>query len=393
MAEEPFPRTIHEVPYLRLFPWLRLFRAPGMAADPKKLMLAAIGLLLMYAGWETLDRVFPASSGLTPEVFEPREGIGPSNFRSIPWWLTEPARLITAPFFAVLDPPTPAEPGMWLHAVLAALWTVAVWGLIGGAIARAAVVGLARGERLSVREALRFSCRKAVPLIGTPLIPLLGIGFLAVFLAAFGLLYRTSWGPVVAGVLAFLPLIGGLVLTLIVIGLGFGWPLMQASVAAEAEDGFDAMSCAFAYIRQRPWHLAFHAGLAFAIGSVGLVFVDLFARLVVHLAVWSLSLGGPRDLIFGLYHGEDVTAAPGAIAAHGFWLGVVGLFVRAWIYSAFWTFAAMIYLLLRHEVDGTPLDKIAQEPRPSLFGESPGAAALASAHAQPVRDAGEVAGA
>ena len=394
MAEEPSARTIHEIPYLRLFPWLRLFRVPGIAADPKKLMLAALGLLLMFAGWETLDRVFPASSGLTPEVFEPREGIGPSNFRTIPWWLTEPARLITAPFFALLDPPTPADPGTWPHGILAALWTVAVWGLIGGAIARVAAVGMAKGERLTVREALRFSVRKAVPLIGTPLIPLLGIGVISVFIAVFGLLYRTSWGPVVAGVLAFLPLIGGLVLTLIVIGLGFGWPLMQASVAVEDEDGFDAMSCAYAYIRQRPWHLAFYAGLAFAIGSVGLVFVDLFARLVVHMAAWSLSLGGPKDLIFGLYHGDDdVTTAPAAIAAHNAWLGVVALLVRAWIYSAFWTFATMIYLLLRREVDGTPLDQIAYQPRPSLFAPAASTpeSASASAHREPVREAGEVA--
>ncbi len=386
MAEEVAPRTIHEIPYLRLFPWLRLFRAPGVAADPKKLMLAAMGLLMMFAGWEALDRIFPESSGLTPEVFEVREAIGPSTLLSIPWWLTEPARLITAPFFALLGSPTPAERGAWPHAILAALWTVAVWGMIGGAIARVVAVGQAAGERLTVREALRFSFRKAVPLIGTPLIPVVGIILVSVFLAMFGLLYRTGWGTVAAGVLGFLPLIGGLLLTLIVIGLAFGWPLMQASVAVEAEDGFDAMSCAYAYTRQRPWHLAFYAALAFVIGSVGLVFVDMFARLVVHLTVWSLSLGGPRDLVSGLYHGEGVTASSSAIATHHFWRNVVGLLVRAWIYSIFWTFATMIYLLLRRDVDGTPLDRIAYEGRPSLLNQAASAIVVA-AH----EDAGEVA--
>jgi hypothetical protein len=390
MAEEPSIQSIHEIPYLRLFPWLRLFRAPGIAADPKKLMLASLGLLLMFAGWDLLDRVFPKSSGVTPEVFETREAIGLSNWRSIPWSLTEPARRITAPFFAVFDPPTPADPTLWPHAILAALWTVVVWGLIGGAIARVAVVGLAKGERVSVREALRFSLRKAVPLIGTPLIPVMGIVFVSVFLAVFGLLYRTSWGAIVAGGLAFLPLIGGLLLALIVVLLGFGWPLMQASVATEVEDGFDAMSCAYAYVRQRPWHLAFYAGLAVAIGSIGLIFVDLFARLVVHLTVWSLSLGGPRQVISSLFHGNDGEFAPAAVVPHRFWLSVVGLLVRGWIYSVFWTFATMIYLLLRREVDGTPFGKVSYEGRRSLLAQA--AAAPVSplnvpSHPRTIRDA------
>ena len=43
-----------------------------------------------------------------------------------------------------------------------------------------------------------------------------------------------------------------------------------------------------------------------------------------------------------------------AAGAHGFWLGAVRLLAHAWIYSYFWSAAALLYLWLRHEVDGTP---------------------------------------
>jgi hypothetical protein len=374
MADESTTASIHEISYLRLFPWLRLFRCPAVAADPKALMLAALGLLLLAGGWELLDRVFPESSGLTPEVFEAREVIGPENLRSVPWWLTEPLRLVTAPFFAAFNPPS--DRWAFPHAALAALWSLVVWGLIGGAIARVAVVRLVRGERVGLREAVGFAARKAVPLIGTPLIPLFGVALVTSLVAVFGLLYRLPdpFGATVAGVLAFLPLIGGLMLTLILIGLMVGWPLMQASIAAEAEDGFDAMSRIYAYVHQRPWHYGAYAVLAFAIGCVGLVFVDVFARLVVHLAGWSLSFGGPGTTVWAFFGRGGPDAPPPDLGSHRFWLGCVALLVRAWVFSAFWTASTVIYLLLRRDVDGTPWSTIAYESKPSvLTGTADGA--------------------
>lgn len=359
MADDPNTTPLFEVSWLRLFPWLRLFRAPGAAADPKKLFLAAIGLLLMSGGWQVLDRAFPASSGITPDVFEARELIGPDTLLSIPWWMIEPARLIMAPFFAAMDEPSDLGGGAFVHAVLAAFWSVLVWGLIGGAISRVAVVGLVQGERVGVRNALRFAVRKAVPLVGAPLIPVLGIVMITTLLAGFGLLYRLPGGSVVAGVLALLPLIGGLLLTLMVIGLAVGWPMMPASVACQAEDGFDALSRSYAYLRQRPWNLLGYGALAFLIGAAGLIFVDVFARLVVHLSAWGLSFGAPSKLVSALYHGAEPDVSPTVLQTHSFWIGIVAILVRSWIYSFFWTSASLIYLLLRKDVDGTPLTKIA----------------------------------
>ena len=112
----------------------------------------------------------------------------------------------------------------------------------------------------------------------------------------FGLLYRVpgAIGVRIAGALAFLPLLGGLLMTLIVIGLALGWPLMPVIVAAEGEDGFDALSRSYSYVNQRRWRYAFLIGLAWLIGCAGLLFVDLFARIVVQLTHWALPFARPR---------------------------------------------------------------------------------------------------
>ena len=97
-------------------------------------------------------------------------------------------RYLVGPFLAIF-----ALGNGWrafFHALLAAVWGAVVWGIFGGAIARIAVVGAARTERIGIGEALRFVRRKWLALVGTPLCPLLGVAFFTAFCAAFGLLYR-----------------------------------------------------------------------------------------------------------------------------------------------------------------------------------------------------------
>jgi hypothetical protein len=269
------------------------------------------------------------------------------------------------------------------HSLLSALWGVLVWGVFGGAIARIAVVQVARAERVGIGEALRFAGQKWLPLVGTPLSPLLGIMFFTALCAGFGLLYRLpgSLGAILAGTFAIFPLLAGLVMSIVLISLALGWPLMAATIAAEGEDGFDALSRSFAYVNQRPLRYAAYIALVWALGILGLVVVDLFARTTVHMAQWALSFGAPDDLLAALYQGrtDGVRAAPAGGAAHSFWLSVVELVAHSWIYSYFWTAATIIYLVLRQDVDGTPWHVIAAPERrafefstPEATGESPG---------------------
>jgi hypothetical protein len=347
----------------RLFPWLRLVPAVTASLDPKRLLLAALGLILLQLGWAGLDRLLPRTRASTPVPITrqlPTEHTDVlDDIRSAPWRLTEPVRALVEPFLGVFS----ARSRGWtfLHRLLAALWGVVVWSLLGGAIARIAVVQAARGERIGLPEALRFAIRKAVPLLSAPLSPLVGVAFFAVLVALFGLLYRIpTLGPVIAGALAFLPLLAGLTMALILFGLAVGWPLMPASVAAETEDGFDSLSRAFAYVHQRPVPYAAYLALAWVLGTAGLVVVDLFAGMVGGLTEWGLSFSAPGNLLstlFGALPGAGPTSTAGRL--HTFWLSLVSLLAHAWIFSYFWTVVTRIYLLLRRDVDGTSWDDVA----------------------------------
>jgi hypothetical protein len=370
------PSRLDENTLERLFSWVRLFRGVGAAIDAKKLILAALGLLVFGAGSAGLDRVFAPDASPSPwrvaaPAFPPDLR---TDLNTAPWRLTEPVRVLVGPFAALFT--LSSGPRAFLHALLAAVWGASVWGLCGGAIARIAAVQVARGEHVSLGEAARFARRNWVPLIGSPLCPLLGIAFFAVLCAALGLLYRVPLvGPTIAGVLAVVPLLAGLVMTIILVSLAAGWPLMHATVAAEAEDGFDALSRSFAYVNQRPIRYAGCLALAWALGIVGLTVVDLFARTTVYMAHWALGLAAPATLLDGLFEGEAASLPPAARATHAFWLAVVALLAHAWIYSYFWTAAVTIYLILRRDVDGTPWHAVAPaERRGPAFDLEPAAA-------------------
>jgi hypothetical protein len=393
MDEEPSRVELDETHLERLLAWGRLCRGVGVASDAKKLILAVLGLVLFDLGRNGLDHLF-GTTGLRSVAPDPswlasagKPGYPPiwaslqAEVLSAPWRLTEPIRFLAGPFVAIF-----ALGNDWrtlAHALVAAAWGTAVWGLFGGAIARIAVVQVARTERIGIVQAVRFAARRWLSLSGTPFCPMIGIAFFTVLCALFGLLYRLP-GPVgqtLAGILAVFPLVAGLVMTIILISLAAGWPLMLATVASEAEDGFDALSRSFAYVNQRPGRYAAATALAWGLGILGLMIVELFARTTIHMAHWAISFGAPGELLDTLLAGGT---ASGAAQAHTFWLSAVALVAHGWIYSYFWTSAVIVYLLLRQDVDGTPWHAIALPERPAFEFEpepSPQAAGGAGPHA------------
>jgi hypothetical protein len=334
--------------------------------DPRKLLISAFGLIALWLGWSALDATMPASAAVTPELFEPA---GPATVgRGGPdeLWdrttglsrrMAQPARLLIGPLFALLDPAS--RWGVMLHALLAVVWLLAVWGICGGAIARIAVIQVAKLRQPGLGEALGFALKSAGPLMIAPLCPLLGIAFCAAMAMVFGLLYRLMVvGPALAGILLFLPLAGGLVMTLLVAGQVAGWPLMQAALATGATGALDALSRTFSYLNQRLGTFAAALALAWLAGIVGLLFVDLFAEGLIQLTHWSLSFSAPGALLAAMFSQSDPPGGTVAAAAHRFWLGAVRLLAQGWIFSFFWSASAVLYLWLRHEVDGTPWSEI-----------------------------------
>jgi hypothetical protein len=365
------PRTLR-----RLFPGLRLAGAVRLAFDFRKLVIAAVGLGLLQLGWLIVDRLSPGSVAVVPAVFAAAET--PAQDGPVTWsWdqfvrlngrLSEPLRALVSPLAAFLDPRSSWR--TMLRALVSLVWLIVVWGILGGAIVRIAIIQVAQMRQTGVADALRFSLRSAGPLILAPSCPLLALVFCAAIVAAFGLLYRVPLvGPALSGVLFILPLAAGLVMTLLVAGLIVGWPLMQAAVAAGAEDALDALSRTFSYLNQRIISFAAAGVLVWFLGLIGLFLVDLLVGGVIRLTRWSLGLAAPAAYMAALFDGSDASAGAVAAVCHAFWLGLVRLVAHGWIYSFYWTAAALVYLWLRHEVDGTPWEET----------EPPGAAARAAA--------------
>jgi hypothetical protein len=342
-AIEPTAPSAHR-PYFEYRP---LLQAPRIASDSRKLILAGVGLIVFYTGWFAVDAILGAplratSPGLPAAGFDALPLVPTSLFEG-DWRLSDPYRTIMAPFVALFT----RGVGLagWFRSALVALWAAAIWGIVGGAIARIAVVQAAVDQKIGLGTALRFAVGKAGSLIGAPLIPMVAVAILAVGSAVFGLIERipAGVGGVVAAVLGFVPLLLGLVMALVLVGLALGWPLMHATIAAENEDAPDALSRSYSYVNQRLGRYAAHVVVALAIGSLGLMAVFGFAQVVVGLADWGVALGAPSLDSLG------ETARSG----HLFWERVVGLAVLAWAYSYFWSAASIIYLILRRDVDGT----------------------------------------
>jgi len=344
-----------------------LVRAIGLAGDARKLILGVAGLALLLAGWGVIDAAFgvdPREVGQIDPAATIRLFDGPTNPRwtDAAWLVSEPARTVVGPFFAVFSRGVGVRP--WFLAVLMGIWALVVWGIIGGAIARIAVVRLTVGGGVGIGSAIRFALRRALALIGAPMTPFLAVALIALGCGGFGLLYRipAGIGALIAGVFGFIPLIGGLVMALILIGLALGWPLMHATVATEGEDVADALSRSYSYVNQRLIRYLAHVGAAWLLGVVGLVVAVVFARVVLGLADWSVSLGAPAR----------PTTTPFADTMREFWTAVVGWLVHAYLYSYFWSAASAIYLTLRQDVDGTdPHDVYLPEQAADTFAGGP----------------------
>ncbi len=339
-------------------PWWLVARGVAIASDARCVILAALGLAALRSGWAALAGAMGRVPWLGAMAAADMPGLDAVShpgtlFASV-------ARSVTGlftPFLALFGADLPA----WdrLEAALACLWLVLVWGLFGTAIARVAVVRAARGERVGLVAALRFSLTRIGATIAAPLAPILVAILIGLLGAAVGLLDRLpgSLGRSAATILAFVPLVVGLLDAVILLGLALAWPLMIATVAAEGEDFFDAISRSYSYVNQRTARYAALLLLGLVVGAIGLTVVAVFVITALGLADWSASLGAPRDGGFRFLDPSSVDRA-GLPSVALFWSGAVEFLAAGWIYSYFWTASAINYLLLRLDVDGADLHEV-----------------------------------
>ncbi len=341
--------------------------------------------------------------------------------RLVPWerghfaeWLTtEQAPVLLEPLIKMLRPViyffSPRAGALSrFYFLLAMLATVAIWGIIGGAITRIAAVQVARQEKIGAREALTFTFKRYLSLTSAPIFPLILVAVVVVAMILFGILMLVPiLGEVVGGLLWFLMLAAGLGMIVILIGL-VGWPLMAATISAEGTDSWEAVSRSYSYVFGAPWHYIFYSIIALAYGAVLIFFVGFVGSATVYFAKWGVNRIQPqsrdvsylfvwaptsfewRDLLLMGYkvEGEDVWKNGRPTDAYAklmndkpvtneenkwqqmkgynyvgtfivsVWLYLFFLMILGFGYSYFWSASTIIYLLMRRKVDDTEMDEV-----------------------------------
>lgn len=270
------------------------------------------------------------------------------------------------------------------------VYLLVVWAVFGGAIARIAAVHVARDEKISFRQALSFSTSKFLSFVSAPIIPLLIIVVVGLVIAAGALLFNIPFiGPIVGGLLFFLALAAGFIITLVLIGLVGGFNLMYPTIAVEGSDSFDAISRSFSYLYARPWRLAFYTIVAFIYGAITYVFVRFFIKLMLSLthefagwgvfadadnarSLWPTLWPDPLTASRLSYQVDWLTLGPGEAAGAfllAFWVYLTIATLGAFAISFYISASTIIYVLMRHEVDATELDDVYLEQTDEEFAD------------------------
>jgi hypothetical protein len=425
MTQQRF--DIHHMDLREVFPWTHLFRGLRIALELKKIVLGAVGAVLMALGWWGIGFFFlPESRVTAPEIPASADAAAVRNHeqesalarfttiegvRRFPWEKTDGPDVYRSPlnggwtergvptsFFLVLEPirrlVLPVElifrsRGTAGAGILLAVWTLLVWGLFGGAITRIAAVQVAREGRVGPWEALRFAGSRYFNYVGAPVLPFIGVVLIVTLCLIAGFLTRIPGLDVAMGFLWFLTLAAGFVMAVAMLGLALGWPLMYSAISAEATESFDALSRSYSYVLGRPFQYFFYAAVAILYGGLLTAAATSLAYVLVHLSQYAASWGGDESQLRLLYAyapqaggwreafgpaagGEGPTGTTRITAMLiGFWTHLVLVGLVGFAYSYFWSASTIVYFLLRRDVDETELEEVyvdeeEEEPFPTV---------------------------
>ena len=304
----------------------------------------------------------------------------------------------------------------WLYAIAFLAVALAIWALFGGAMHRMSALHFARDEKISMTQALKFSLSKFFSFYFAPLIPLAIVLVIGLFMMLGGFVMSAPVGDLVMSLLFPLALLGGLLVSFLLIGLAAGGGLMYPTIAVESSDSFDAISRSFSYVFGKPWRAAFYGLVALIYGVICYLFVRLFAFLILsatHGFVGAGVLGGGETLSPAADKLDVMWPAPAfdnllpawqweamsgleAFSSGILWVMVmpVALLVLAFLLSYCSSASTVIYFLLRQKVDATDLDDVyVEEPgeeelpigEPAAEDESPAEEGEAPAEEEPAK--------
>jgi hypothetical protein len=365
------------VVWSEIFPWLIIFRTFRIAISFRMLIFGAVGMMAMLFGSYAIRWCFSgetAAENRSAAAFA--EEIQETDWYAyvfgydfnVGWVAPEGERGV-----GVLPPQphrfsknVPQVHTVWTHfglpfelsrwsscrfrdflcCIAVGVWIVFVWGFFGTTLSRASAVYLINGGRMSFREMVCFGLSKWRAGFAAPLLPLLGMLLLALPILLLGLLLRLSFLAWVGAIAWPIALLAGFVITILLLGLIFGWPLMLSAIAVEDSDSFDSLSRTYAYIYQKPLHYLFYVVMALFFGTLCWYGVLYFANLMLEVTQW---VGNWIVL------GTDIGKTSEVIRT---WEAIFRLLVLGFSATYFWSAITSIYLLLRRNVDAVEMDQI-----------------------------------
>lgn len=329
------PEPLRRVDWLEMAPWRLLLRAPG-AVIGWPLLLGALGVMLVLGGLDS-DRVADLGSPVsllrvavdrlvafpTDVVGAFRETFANEEFSSG----RRALRLV----------------GMGLG--------LSVWGVLGLVIVDHAARRFT-GSRPAGSRAVWWRAVKRLPTLFGLFAFLAVVAWLVLWLwpLILRLLWLDAWTPItvlasLGGGVALLISTG---LVLLLGGLLLAAPLLWPAIVIDDADAFDAISRAFAYATQRLGRLMGYVAIAGVLGVLGGALVEAVTTAALELSVAA----------FPPLETSDPSGAGWARNLLGFWTALFDRAARGF-YPAYWFVAATgIYLVLRHDVDGQPLDEM-----------------------------------
>ncbi len=385
------------IPYRRLFPWLNIRRAFSIARDPRNLLIALIGLVLMSAGHTAFHTFIPKDYSRNSVSIGKPQGTANSTEMNlsldqdaevfyIAWLresltgeLLEPFHQICNPAADIFFPPEGLQ-STWADAVTSwtlFFWNLLVWSLCGGAITRQAASQFARQKTLSLKESLGFSRKLFVSYFSAPMLPFVAIGALYLLNFVFGLLgLIPEIGPVIVGSLWFIPLIFSLFMAIVVACIAICWPLMYPAISVEGSDAFDGLSRSYSYLTSKPWQLAGYVLFAAVNGVIAFGIVRLMLMLTMYISIWSVTGSwSDRDSYFNTPFISDLMHESGTVnllgsnqpglVLIGLWVEGTRWLLHAFAYSYFWCAATIVYFVVRKSSDGTDLTEMYVPPTES----------------------------
>lgn len=383
------PGVLTAVRWSELCPWLLLVKAARAALFVRMIVLGTLGVWATQAGWSAIEGTFLADDELRLErltdnaTFPLRtpllSGLVVPRFDALDWSVGANP-LVRGWAWALQPLARLADAGTWqsgLALVLAGIWVMVVWALVGGAMARISALYLTRGELVGPVTALRAAAANWLSTFAAPAFCFGVITVFALLLMFVGLVMRLGILAFLAGLFWPVALALGLAIAIFVIGLAFGWPMMWSTIAAERTDAFDGVSRGYAFVYQRPLHLLFFVLVAGVLAVLAQAAVDLivFGAHDATIAAVERGLGAEADPVLR-NQAPSADERASVIAAAGgkmvrFWSTALASLATAFPMTYLWPAAMGIYLLQRRLIDSTEVGEVSLDEGPPEQGLPP----------------------